>query len=121
MDYPQARTCDQVDDYFGTKVADPYRWMEDIESAELSDWLDAQNALTRSHLDQLPGREQLVERLKALMDAERWSQPVRRGTRYFYGYNTGLQDQDVWMWQEGLDGEPQVWLDPNTLSEDGTV
>jgi prolyl oligopeptidase len=121
MDYPQARTCDQVDDYFGTKVADPYRWMEDIESTELSDWLDAQNALTRSHLDQLPGREQLVERLKALMDAERWSMPVSRGSRYFYGYNSGLQDQDVLIWQDGLDGDPQVWLDPNMLSADGTV
>jgi prolyl oligopeptidase len=119
--YPAARKVDQTDDYFGTKVSDPYRWMEDVDSAELKIWVDAQNELTQSYLAQIPVRETMQRRLVELINFERYTAPARRGTRYFYSHNSGLQNQNVLYWQEGLDGEPKVLLDPNTFSADGTV
>jgi prolyl oligopeptidase len=119
--YPAARTVDQTDDYFGTRVSDPYRWMEDVDSAELKTWIDAENELTQSYLAQIPVRKAMQRRLMELINFERYTAPVRRGTRYFYSHNSGLQNQNVLYWQEGLDGEPNVLLDPNTFSEDGTV
>ncbi len=121
MEYPKARVSDQVDDYFGTKVRDPYRWMENVDSAEVKTWVDAENQLTRSYLEDVPGREQMHGRLMDLTNFERYSAPTRKGTRYFYEHNTGLQNQSVMFWQEGLKGEPKVLLDPNTMSKDGTV
>jgi prolyl oligopeptidase len=121
LKYPVAHTVDQVDDYFGTKVRDPYRWMENVDSAEVKQWVDAENALTRGYIDAIPGRETIKERLMALTDYERYSAPEKRGNRYFYSHNTGLQNQAVLFWQEGLNGEPKVLIDPNTLSKDGTV
>jgi prolyl oligopeptidase len=121
LKYPEAHTVEQVDDYFGTKVSDPYRWMENVDSPEVKTWVDAENALTRSYLDPIPGREAIKSRLLALTDYERYSAPGRQGTRYFYSHNTGLQNQAVFFWQEGLAGEPHVLIDPNTLSKDGTV
>ena len=121
MDYPKARVSDQVDDYFGTKVKDPYRWMEDVDSPEVKTWVDAENHLTRSYLDDVPGREKMHARLMELTNFERFSAPSRKGGRYFYEHNTGLQNQSVVFWQEGLKGEPKVLLDPNTMSKDGTV
>jgi prolyl oligopeptidase len=119
--YPAARTVDQTDDYFGTTVSDPYRWMEDVDSPELKTWIDAENELTQSYLAQIPVREIMQRRLMELIDFERYTAPARRGTRYFYSHNSGLQNQNVLYWQEGLDGEPKVLLDPNTFSADGTV
>jgi prolyl oligopeptidase len=119
--YPVARTVEQVDDYFGTKVSDPYRWMEDVDSAELKTWIDAENELTQAYLAKVPVRETMQRRLMELINFERYTAPERRGTRYFYSHNSGLQNQNVLYWQEGLDGEPKVLLDPNTFSEDGTV
>ena len=119
--YPSARTVDQTDDYFGTTVSDPYRWMEDVDSAELKTWIDAENELTQRYLAQIPVRETMQRRLMELINFERYTAPARRGTRYFYSHNSGLQNQNVLYWQEGLDGEPKVLLDPNTFSEDGTV
>jgi prolyl oligopeptidase len=121
LSYPLARTVDQIDDYFGTKVRDPYRWMEDVDSAELKTWVDAENELTQSYLAQVPGRDAMQARLMELTNFERYTAPARRGSRYFYAHNSGLQNQNVLYWQEGLDGEAKVLLDPNTLSEDGTV
>ncbi len=121
LSYPSARTVDQVDDYFGTKVPDPYRWMEDLNSPEVQEWIAEENALTRSLLDAIPGREAMHRRLMDLINFERYSPPVRKGTRYFYSHNTGLQNQNVWHWTEGLEGEPKLLIDPNTLSSDGTV
>ncbi|WP_260706636.1 prolyl oligopeptidase family serine peptidase [Edaphobacter flagellatus] len=121
LNYPKARTVDQVDDYFGTKVSDPYRWMEDVDSPELATWIAEENRLTRSVLDAVPGRERMHARLMELIDFERYTLPRRRGTRYFYSHNTGLQNQNVWYWTEGLEGEPKVLLDPNTMSADGTI
>ena len=119
--YPSARKVDQSDDYFGTQVNDPYRWMEDVDSPELKTWIDAENELTQRYLAQIPLRETMQKRLTELINFERYTAPVRRGARYFYSHNTGLQNQNVFFWQQGLDGEPTVLLDPNTFSADGTV
>src|SRR6201996_918640 len=119
--YPKARTVEQIDDYFGTAVSDPYRWMEDVDSAELKTWIDAENELTQNYLAQVPVRETMQRRLMELINFERYTAPERRGTRDFYSHNSGLQNQNVLYWQEGLDGEPKVLLDPNTFSADGTV
>ena len=119
--YPPARRSDHVDTYFNTPVPDPYRWMEDVDSAEVKQWVDAENALTRSVLDPLPGRDSMQARLTSLYNFERFSPPEIRGTRLFYTHNSGLQNQPVLLWQEGVDGTPHTLLDPNTLSKDGTV
>jgi prolyl oligopeptidase len=119
--YPPARTVDQIDDYFGTKVPDPYRWMEDLDSREVQQWIEQENQLTRSVLDKFPAREAMHRRLMDLINFERFSAPVVKGSRYFYWHNSGLQNQSVLFWTEGLGGEPKVLLDPNTLSADGTV
>jgi len=119
--YPKARTVDQTDDYFGTKVSDPYRWMEDVDSPEVQEWIEQENRLTRSVLDSVPGREAMQQRLMDLINFERYTAPARRGIRYFYSHNTGLQNQNVIYWTEGLNGEPSVLLNPNTMSADGTV
>jgi prolyl oligopeptidase len=119
--YPVARKVEQTDDYFGTMVSDPYRWMEDVDSAELKTWVDAENELTQRYLAQIPARATMQQRLMELINFERYTAPSRRGTRYFYSHNSGLQNQNVLYWQEGLDGEPKVLLDPNTFSADGTV
>jgi prolyl oligopeptidase len=121
LSYPTARKVEQTDDYFDTKVSDPYRWMEDVDSAELKTWIDAENELTQQYLAQIPVRETMQRRLMELINFERYTAPERRGTRYFYSHNSGLQNQNVLYWQEGLDGDPKVLLDPNTFSEDGTV
>jgi prolyl oligopeptidase len=121
LTYPQPHTVDQVDDYFGTKVGDPYRWMENVDAPEVKTWVDAENTLTRGYLDAVPGRDAIKSRLMALTNYERFSTPAHYGTRYFYSHNTGLQNQAVLFWQEGLTGTPHVLIDPNTLSTDGTV
>ncbi len=119
--YPSARKTEQVDDYFGTRVSDPYRWMEDVDSAEVKSWVDAENELTQHWLAEVPVRKTMQQRLRELIDFERYTAPARRGTRYFYSHNSGLQNQNVLYWQEGLAGEAKVLLDANTFSEDGTV
>ena len=119
--YPKAHTVDQVDDYFSTKVSDPYRWMEDVDAPEVKAWIEEENKLTRSVLDSASGREQMQSRLMELINFEHYTAPVRRGTRYFYWHNSGLQNQNVLYWTEGLDGDPTVLLDANTMSADGTV
>lgn len=121
LQYPSAHTVQQVDTYFGTRVADPYRWMEDVDSPEVKAWVDAENELTRSILDAVPARSPIRDRILHLNSFERYSVPSRRGSRYFYSHNEGLQNQNVILWQEGLDGIPHVLLDPNTLKADGTV
>src|SRR5690348_1837588 len=119
--YPAARKSDQVDDYHGTKVRDPYRWLEDPDSAETRQWVERENALTLPYLRGLPMREQLRRRLTELWNYPRYSPPFREGGRYFFFKNDGLQNQRVLYVQQSLDGTPRVLLDPNTLSSDGTV
>src|SRR5260370_34213697 len=95
--------------------------MEDVDTAELKSRIDAENERTQNYLAQGPVRETIERRLMELINFERYTAPARRGTRYFYSHNSGLQNQNVLYWQEGLDGEPQVLLDSDTFSEDGTV
>ena len=121
LDYPKAKTVDQVDDYHGVKVADPYRWLEDTDSADTHDWVEAENKLTFSYLDQIPYRGAIRERMTKLWNYERFTVPSQQGGRYFFEHNDGLQNQNVLLVAESLNAEPRVLLDPNTLSADGTV
>jgi prolyl oligopeptidase len=119
--YPPTPTVDVVDDYHGTPVADPYRWLEDDDAPETVAWITAQNELTRAFLDAIPARERLKARLTALWDYPKYGVPHKHGGRYFFERNDGLQNQAVLYVQQALDGPATVVLDPNTLSADGTV
>ncbi len=123
LKYPETATVDHIDDYHGTEVADPYRWLEDDvrENEAVRAWVDAQNAVTFSYLETIPERELIARRMKELWDYERYSLPIKKGGRYFYQYNNGLQNQEVLYTQTSLDAEPQLLIDPNTWSDDGTV
>jgi prolyl oligopeptidase len=121
FDYPVTRKADTVDDYHGTVVADPYRWLEDLDSDETRAWVEAQNKLTFSVLGQIPQRDAIRARLTELWNYERYGVPTREGGKYFYTRNDGLQNQSVLYVADSLSAEPRVLLDPNTLSSDGTV
>jgi prolyl oligopeptidase len=121
LQYPAARITDQKDVYFGTTVADPYRWMENVDSAEVKQWVDTENTLTQSFLSDVPQRAKIHARLMELNDYERFQAPETENGRYFYRRNSGLQNQAVLYWQQGEQGEAKVLLDPNTLRADGTV
>jgi prolyl oligopeptidase len=119
--YPAARKSDQVDDYDGVKVADPYRWLEDLDSQETAHWVEEENNLSFGFLNEIPARNSLKERLTKLWNYEKFGIPFKEGNRYFYSRNSGLQNQSVIYTVSSLAGKPQVLLDPNTLSADGTV
>jgi len=119
--YPKAKTVDQVDDYHGVKVSDPYRWLEDTDSADTHAWVEAENKLTFGYLEKIPYRGAIRDRLTKLWNYERFTAPLQQGGRYFYQHNNGLQNQNVLLVAESLNAEPRVLLDPNTLSADGTV
>jgi prolyl oligopeptidase len=119
--YPDTRKGDQVDDYHGTKVADPYRWLEDPDSDPTKAWVQEENKLTFAYLEQIPARQKIKERLTRLWDYERYSNPFKRGDRYFFSKNDGLQNQAVLYVTTQLDAPPRLLLDPNKLSSDGTV
>jgi prolyl oligopeptidase len=121
LKYPQPRRGDQVDDYHGAKVADPYRWLEDTDSAETHAWVEAENKVTFGYLEKIPYRQAIHDRLTKLWNYERYTVPSQHGGRYFFQHNTGLQNQNVLLVAESLTAEPRVLLDPNTLSTDGTV
>ncbi|NET85559.1 MAG: S9 family peptidase [Moorea sp. SIO1F2] len=121
LNYPKSRKSDQVDDYHGTLVADPYRWLEDPDSEETKAWVEAQNQVTFGYLSEIPTRETLKQRITKLWNYEKYSTPFKKGDRYFYFKNDGLQNQSVLYTLTSLDAEPTLLLDPNTLSEDGTV
>ncbi|BAY35101.1 peptidase S9 prolyl oligopeptidase (plasmid) [Nostoc carneum NIES-2107] len=129
LTYPPSRKSNQVDNYHGTVVADPYRWLENPDSAETRSWIEAQNQVTSAYLDQVPAKEKIRQRLTKLWNYERYSIPFKEGKslgdnsteRYFYFKNDGLQNQSVFYTLKTLDSEPKVLLDPNKLSEDGTV
>jgi len=119
--YPVVHRGDLVEDYHGTKVPAPYRWLEEDAAPATRAFVEAQNARTRAYMDAYPERPRIVERLTELWNYPKYSAPGKRGGRYFFSKNDGLQDQSVLYMQEGRDGAPQVILDPNSLSEDGTV
>ncbi|MGB2714327.1 MAG: prolyl oligopeptidase family serine peptidase [Vicinamibacterales bacterium] len=112
--YPSTRKVDQVDTYHGVKVPDPYRWLEDDTSAETAAWVEAQNKVTLPYLEKIPFRKQLHQRVLALNKYERYSAPSRKGPYFFFSKNEGLQNQSVLYIQKGLEGTPEVLIDPNT-------
>jgi prolyl oligopeptidase len=119
--YPVTNKVDTVDTYFGTAVADPYRWLEDDNSEETAEWVKAENEVTFGYLDQIPFRTKVKERLEQIWDYPKYGTPFKEGENYFFFKNDGMQNQYVMYIQKGLDAEPEVFLDPNTFSEDGTV
>jgi prolyl oligopeptidase len=129
--YPAARRVEQRDSYHGVVVDDPWRWLEALDSTEVHDWVEAQNAVAAPYLDQLPARAAFKQRLASMWNYERWgasltggnsfSAPVRRGSRTFYLYNSGREDQSVLMVADAADAPPRVLLDPNGLATDRTV
>jgi prolyl oligopeptidase len=121
LEYPQTPRVEQTDDYHGTRVADPYRWLEDPDSEETRAWIEAQNEVAFQYLESIPERERIRRRLETVWDYERYGVPFFRGGRYFFMHNNGLQNQNVLYTTERLDAEPRILLDPNELSEDGTV
>ncbi|GJI87283.1 prolyl oligopeptidase family serine peptidase [Duganella hordei] len=121
LNYPITRTVDQQDNYHGTTIADPYRWLEDANSDETHAWVEAQNKLTQGYLSQIPGRDAIKSRLTKLWNFERFSVPFKEGGRYFYSRNDGLQNQSVLYTMKTLADVPRMLLDPNTLAADGTV
>jgi len=120
LKYPDTKKDDHVDDYFGTKVPDPYRWLEDDNSPEVMEWVKEQNKVTFDYLGKIPYRAQVKDRLTKLANYPKFSAPFRRGDNYFFSKNDGLQNQSVLYIQKGLEGKPEVFLDPNKLSADGT-
>ncbi len=123
MKYPETRRVDQTDEYHGVKVADPYRWLEaDVrESAEVADWVKAQNKVARAFLDAIPERPAIVKRLTELWNYERYSPPIQEGGKYFYTRNDGLQNQSVLYVADSYKADGRVLIDPNEWSKDGTI
>jgi len=119
--YPETKKVGQIDDYNGVKVADPYRWLEDDNSAETKAWVEAQNKITFDYLEKIPERESIKRRLTELWNFERYGVPFKRGPRYFMTKNDGLQNQSVLYTLDSLEAQPRVLLDPNKYSSDGTA
>jgi len=118
--YPATKKVDVVDDYFGAKVPDPYRWLEDNDSPEVAAWVEAQNKVCFAYLDQIPYRAAVKDRLMKLLNYPKYSAPTRRGEWFIFSKNDGLQNQSVFYIQKGLNGAPELLLDPNKFSADGT-
>jgi prolyl oligopeptidase len=121
LQYPQTKKVDHVDTYFGTNIPDPYRWLEDDNSAETAQWVEAENKVTFGYLEKIPYRQQVKQRLENLYNYPKYTAPFHRGSLFFFYKNDGLQNQSVLYVQNGLDGTPEVLIDPNKLSADGTA
>ncbi len=121
LKYPATRTTDQVDEYFGVKVADPYRWLEDDNAPETTEWVTAQNAVTFGYLEKIPHRRQWVNALEKVINYPRYTAPTLKGDWVYFYKNDGLQNQSVLYRQKGFDGQPEVVIDPNNLAADGTT
>lgn len=119
--YPKTAKVDTVDVYFGTKVADPYRWLENDTSEQTAAWVAAENKVTQEYLAKIPFRKALLKRLTDVANYEKIGAPVKKHGKYYFYRNDGLQNQSVMYVQDSLEGEPRVFLDPNKLSDDGTV
>lgn len=118
--YPETKKVDVVDDYFGTKVRDSYRWLEDNDSPEVARWVESQNKVTFTYLERIPYRAQVKDRLMKLFNYPKFGAPARRGEWFIFSKNDGLQNQAVYYIEKGLDGTPDVVLDPNKFSAGGT-
>ena len=121
LSYPKAEKDGTVDEYFGVKVADPYRWLENDTSQQTAAWVEAENKVTNSYLSKIPFRQKLLKRLTELSNYEKIGAPRKRHGKWYFYKNNGLQNQYVMYQMDKLGGEPRVFLDPNTLSTDGTV
>ena len=121
FEYPQTRKVEQTDDYHGTRVSDPYRWLEDDNSAETKSWVEAQNKVTFAYLNQIPQRAKIKARLTELWNYEKYSAPFKVGDKYFYYKNDGLQNQSVLYIADSITDKGRVFFDPNKLSTDGTI
>lgn len=120
INYPETKKIDHVDTYFGEKINDPYRWLEDDRSAETEAWVKAQNVVTYGYLEQIPYRNQLKSRMEQLWNYEKISAPFKEGDFTYYYKNNGLQNQSV-LYRKDKAGKEEVFLDPNTFSKDGTT
>jgi len=119
--YPVTKKVDQSDDYFGTKVQDPFRWLEDDNSADTKAWVREQNVVTSAYLDAIPFRSAVKKKLEEMWNYTKYSSPFKEGAYYYFYKNDGLQNQSVLYRQMGLDGSPEVFIDPNAMSKDGTA
>jgi prolyl oligopeptidase len=118
---PLSKKVEVSDDYFGTRIADPFRWLEYDTAADVAEWVKSQNNYTFGYLKQIPYRDKIQKRLEKIWNYEKYSSPFKKGDNYFFYKNNGLQNQSVLYIQKGLNGDPKVLLDPNSLSTDGTV
>ncbi|HEV8537577.1 MAG TPA: prolyl oligopeptidase family serine peptidase [Bacteroidota bacterium] len=121
IQYPVTQKVDHTDTYFGVQIADQYRWLEDDTSAETAKWVEAENNVTFGYLEKIPFRSKIKERLEQLYNYPKYSAPFRKGENFFFYKNDGLQNQSVLYIQKGLDGKPEVLIDPNAFSTDGTA
>ena len=121
LKYPETKKITQADDYFGTKVEDPYRWLEDDNSTETKEWVTAQNEVTQNYLFRIPYRKQFQAAIEKVFNYPKYSAPFKRGDWFYFYKNDGLQNQSVLYRQKGLNGEAEVVIDPNKLSPDGTT
>lgn len=121
IQYPKTEKVDQADDYFGIKISDPYRWLEYDTAANVGQWVQSQNQVTQKYLAGIPFRDALKKRLEQIWNYPKYSAPFKEGDYYFFYKNDGLQNQSVLYYQKEINAEPEVFLDPNTLSADGTV
>jgi prolyl oligopeptidase len=119
--YPVTAKTDVADDYFGVRIPDPYRWLEDDTAKQTEEWVSQQNAVTFGYLEQIPYRESIRKRYEALFNYPKLSSPFKAGEYFFFYKNDGLQNQSVIYFQKGIDGKPEVFIDPNALSAEGTV
>ncbi len=121
MKYPNTKKDSTTDNYFGNKIADPYRWLENDTSAETKAWVNAENKITQNYLEQIPYRADIKKRLTDLWNYPKESAPFKVGEYYFFTKNDGLQNQSIWFIKKGLNGAEEVFLDPNKLTADGTA
>jgi len=121
LKYPETKRENVVDDYNGVKVEDPYRWLEDDNSEQTKAWVQEENKLTFDYLSKIPYRDKIKKRIEEMWNYPKYGAPFRKGEYYYFTKNDGLQNQNVWYQQKGMTGKPQVFMDPNKLSDDGTV
>ena len=121
LKYPDTKKENVVDDYNGAKVEDPYRWLEDDNSEQTKAWVKEENKVTFDYLSRIPYRDKIKKRIEEMWNYPKYGAPFQKGDHYYFQKNDGLQNQSVWFTQKGLSGKPEVFIDPNKLSEDGTV